>query len=72
MNEVKEKAGLPVELKAWDLRRTGITELVEAGVDILSVMQISGHSSPQSVKPYLVNTYEGARHAQEQRDFVTV
>jgi len=68
VNEVKEKAGLPVELKAWDLRRTGITELVEAGVDILSVMQVSGHASPQSVKPYLVNTFEGAKNALSHRE----
>lgn len=72
VNEVKAKANLPAELKAWDLRRTGITELVEAGVDILSIMQISGHSSPQSIKPYVVNTYDGARNAQAQRDFVTI
>jgi integrase len=39
-----------------DLRRTAITEMVEAGVDLAGVMQVSGHSSPSSVTPYLVNT----------------
>lgn len=68
VNEVKEKAGLPVELKAWDLRRTGITELVEAGVDLMQIMMVSGHASPQSVKPYLVNTFEGAKNALSHRE----
>jgi hypothetical protein len=30
-------------------------------------MQVSGHQSPQSVKPYLVNTYSGASNALERR-----
>lgn len=68
VNEVKTKANLPVELKAWDLRRTGITELVEAGVDLASIMQVSGHASAQSVMPYLVNTYEGAKNALSKRE----
>lgn len=60
VREVKEKAKLPKELQAWDLRRTGITELVEAGADLAQIMQVSGHASPASVAPYLVNTYKGA------------
>jgi integrase len=63
VREVKEKAGLPKELQAWDLRRTGITELVEAGADLAQIMQVSGHASPASVAPYLVNTYKGAVNA---------
>lgn len=63
VREVKEKAGLPKELQAWDLRRTGITELVEAGADLAQIMQVSGHASPSSVAPYLVNTYKGAVNA---------
>lgn len=63
VNEVKQAAGLPEELQAWDLRRTGITELVEAGVDMFQIMQVSGHSNPASVKPYLVNTRRGAANA---------
>jgi integrase len=67
MNEVKDKAKLPRELRAMDLRRTAITEMVEGGVDLAGVMQVSGHRSPQSVKPYLVNTYSGAVKALEGR-----
>jgi len=68
MNEVKDKAKLPRELRAMDLRRTAITEMVEGGVDLAGVMQVSGHRSPQSVKPYLVNTYSGAVKALEGRN----
>ena len=68
MNEVKDKAKLPRELSAMDLRRTAITEMVECGVDLAGVMQVSGHRSPQSVKPYLVNTYSGAVKALEGRN----
>jgi len=67
INEVKAEANLPKELTAMDLRRTAITEMVEGGVDLAGVMQVSGHRSPQSVKPYLVNTYSGAVKALEGR-----
>jgi len=63
VNEVKAHAGLPPEITAMDLRRTGITQLVEGGVDTFGIMQVSGHSNPQSVKPYLVNTLTGSTNA---------
>ena len=72
VNEVKAKAGLPSDLKAWDLRRTGITELVEAGVDILQLMMVSGHTSVQSLRPYMVNTFDGAKNALALRDTMEV
>jgi len=46
-----------------DLRRTGVTEMVEAGVGMAQIMQVSGHASPNSVKPYLKNTLKGATFA---------
>ena len=67
INEVKDEANLPQELQVRDLRRTAITEMVEAGVDLVGIMQVSGHQSVQSVKPYLVNTYSGASTALERR-----
>jgi integrase len=67
INQVIELAGLPYELTAMDLRRTAITEMVEAGVDLAGVMQISGHSNPNSVTPYMVNTLTGATTAQNKR-----
>ena len=68
VNAVLEAAELPSYLTAMDMRRTAITEMVEGGVDLAGVMQVSGHRSPQSVKPYLVNTYSGAVKALEGRN----
>ena len=67
INEVKEAAGLPKKLTAMDLRRTAITEMVEAGVQTLELMQVTGHANPESVKPYLVNTFSGASNALNKR-----
>jgi len=67
INEVKDEANLPKELQVRDLRRTAITEMVEAGVDLVSIMQVSGHQSVASVRPYLVNTFSGASNALERR-----
>lgn len=55
-----DAAGLSKELRLADLRRTGVTEMVEAGVGIANIMQVTGHSSPDSVKPYMKNTLKGA------------
>lgn len=68
INEVKAEANLPHELTAMDLRRTAITEMAEAGVDMAGIMQVSGHRNPQSVKPYLVNTFAGASNALAKRN----
>ena len=67
VNQIKEIAGLSKELQARDLRRTAITEMAEAGVDLVGIMQVSGHQSPNSVKPYLVNTFSGASAALAKR-----
>lgn len=67
INDVKAAAGLPKKLTAMDLRRTAITEMIEAGVDLAGVMQVSGHKSPDSVKPYMVNTFSGASRALAKR-----
>ena len=68
VNQVKSQAGLPKELTAMDLRRTAITQMVERGVDVVGIMQVSGHANPQSVKPYLVNTLVGATKALSNRE----
>jgi hypothetical protein len=41
--------------------------MIEAGADLAQVMQVSGHASPNSVAPYLVNTYTGAKNAMAMR-----
>ena len=67
INEVKDAAGLPKNITAMDLRRTAITEMVEGGADLAHIMQVSGHRSPDSVRPYMVNTFTGAKTALSKR-----
>ena len=50
-----------------DLRRTGTTEMVEAGVTMGQIMAVTGHASPNSVKPYMKNTLASANLALTQR-----
>ena len=56
-------ANLPSELRLMDIRRTGTTEMVEAGVSMGQIMSVTGHTNPQSVKPYMKNTFESANNA---------
>ena len=63
INRLLDKANLPKELTAMDLRRTAVTEMLEAGVDIAGIRQVTGHKNMQSVVPYMVNTFSGASKA---------
>ena len=56
-------ANLPSELRLMDIRRTGTTEMVEAGVPMGQIMSVTGHTNPQSVNPYMKNTFESANNA---------
>jgi integrase len=60
---VIKESGLPDDLRISDLRRTGTTEMVEAGVPMGQIMSVTGHANPQSVKPYMKNTYASAENA---------
>ena len=60
---IMRQAELPDELRLMDLRRTGTTEMVEAGVPLPQIMSVTGHANPQSVKPYIKNTYLSANSA---------
>ena len=60
--------GLPNELRIADLRRTGTTEMVEAGVSMGQIMSVTGHANPNSVKPYMKNTYASAENALTTRE----
>ena len=60
---VMRQAGLSEELRLMDLRRTGTTQMVEAGVSMGQIMSVTGHSNPQSVKPYMKNTFASANNA---------
>ena len=68
VNQVKDKAGLPKELTAMDMRRTAITEMVEAGVDTTQIMAVSGHNSPNSMRPYIKHTFKSASNALDRRE----
>jgi len=57
---IMRDAGLPEELRLSDLRRTGTTEMVDAGVGMAQIMSVTGHANPQSVKPYMKNTFTSA------------
>ena len=57
---IMREAGLPEELRLSDLRRTGTTEMVDAGVGMAQIMSVTGHANPQSVKPYMKNTFTSA------------
>ena len=66
-NALKVTAGLSPELQLGLLRKTAIVELVEAGVDAVGIMNVSGHRSITSLNPYLKHTLKGATTALSQR-----
>jgi integrase len=68
VNQVKDKARLPKELTAMDMRRTAITEMVEAGVDTTQIMAVSGHNSPNSMRLPLKHTFKSASNALDRRE----
>jgi integrase len=65
--QIMREANLSDELRLMDLRRTGTTEMIEAGVGMAQIMSVTGHSNPQSVKPYMKNTYASANYALTER-----
>ena len=62
-SEIKNSCNLPLELQIMDMRRTKITEMVDAGVDITQIMSVSGHQNIQSVTPYVKHTLKSAKSA---------
>ena len=63
MREVRNIAGLPHDLKLQGLRPTAVTEMLEAGLDSLSILPVSGHRSVASLNPYIRHTRQGAERA---------
>jgi integrase len=68
--EVMKQLGFPEELKLMDLRRTAVTEMIEAEVPLPNIMAMTGHQTPQSVAPYLKHTLKGAMVAAKMRGFI--
>jgi integrase len=66
--DVMNASGLSKELRIADLRRTGTTEMVEAGVPMGQIMSVTGHANPSSVKPYMKNTFSSAENALTKRE----
>jgi len=67
VNEVKEAAGLPDELKAGDLRKTAIVEMIKGGADSLQIMSATGHKNVASLNPYNKHNLETATAALNRR-----
>ena len=61
-------AKLPEELRLMDLRRTGVTQMVDKGVPLPQIMSVTGHTHVASVKPYMKHTYDSANNALTLRD----
>jgi len=61
-------AKLNEELRLMDLRRTGVTQMVDRGVPLPQIMSVTGHTHVASVKPYMKHTYESANNALTQRN----
>ena len=68
--EVMDAASLPDNLQMMDLRRTAITEMVEAAVPISNIMSMSGHATPHSLTPYMKATLKSSTVAQEMRGLI--
>jgi integrase len=66
--KIMDSVNLPQELRLSDLRRTGTTEMVEAGVGMAQIMSVTGHANPSSVKPYMKNTLTSANYALTERN----
>lgn len=69
--KLMDSVGLSKELRLSDLRRTGTVEMVDAGVSMGNIMSVTGHANPQSVKPYMKNTYTSANLALQTRRGLT-
>jgi len=67
LNEVKAVAKLPDELRAGDLRKTAIVQMIEGEVDQLAIMNVTGHKSVASLNPYNKFNLKTATSALERR-----
>ena len=66
--KVMRLAKLSEELRLMDIRRTGVTEMVDKGVPLPQIMAVTGHTHVSSVKPYMKHTYDSANNALTQRN----
>lgn len=57
-----------LKLIPHDMRRTAVTNMIEAGIPEAEVMQIVGHRSNSMLRRYLISSERGAIRAGEQMD----
>jgi len=67
LKELLHKAEIPEGLTLQGLRTTAIKEMIEAGVDSLSIIQVTGHKGVEGLSPYVDSTLSGAQRALTQR-----
>jgi integrase len=67
---IMKAAGLPEHLRLMDMRRTAVTEMIEAGVPLTNIMSVTGHATTHSLTPYIKNTLKSASLAQGMRDML--
>ena len=65
---IMREAQLPEELRLMDLRRTGVTQMVDKGVPLPQIMSVTGHNHVASVRPYMKHTFDSANNALTQRN----
>jgi len=61
----KREAGIKGRLRIHDLRHTAISRMIEAGVDVVTVSKIAGHSNLQTTLRYCHPTDRAEREAIE-------
>jgi integrase len=66
-NKVKEALNMPEDLLVGNLRKSGIVEMIDAGVDHLQIMSVTGHQNVSSLNPYHKHTFASAKSALEKR-----
>jgi site-specific recombinase XerD len=67
VRRIARAAGIPDDLQFRDLRATALTELSDAGVDVIPMSTHSGHQTTQMARRYSRRTAEQFRNAAEQR-----
>ncbi len=61
--KAKEETGINPELQLGDLRKTAVTEMVEAGLTEINIKPVTGHKSLASISPYVKHTRRAAEAA---------
>ena len=51
--KIRKDCGLPAEMQLYSLKDTGITEMLEAGVNIVAVKDAAGHADISTTNKYV-------------------